>query len=206
MNKKEKKEMYNRIMEATSQMVVKMLNEEFVAPQKTAAEKLFGMDKKYAARVAAAEAEYYKEHAKPFIERVKSAVTMAQLLSISKEMAKDGFKFPVAGMLDGTDWQSATLENIRWMSYDREGEETAESLSRLEKNGQESGSVANDYMIYTYYYSWRFWIANIIRCLVFWKDPYGAEANEKVKEYIQKIAPHTPIIRKFPTYFKEGAK
>ena len=116
-------------------MVVKMLNEEFVAPQKTAAEKLFGMDKKYAARVAAAEAEYYKEHAKPFIERVKSAVTMAQLLSISKEMAKDGFKFPVAGMLDGTDWQSATLENIRWMSYDREGEETAESLSRLEKNG-----------------------------------------------------------------------
>ena len=206
MNRIEKKEMYNRIMEATSQMVVKMLNEEFVAPQKTAAEKLFGMDKKYAARVAAAEAEYYKEHAKPFIERVKSAVTMAQLLSISKEMAKDGFKFPVAGMLDGTDWQSATLENIRWMSYDREGEETAESLSRLEKNGQESGSVANDYMIYTYYYSWRFWIANIIRCLVFWKDPYGAEANEKVKEYIQKIAPHTPIIRKFPTYFKEGAK
>ena len=206
MNRIEKKEMYNRIMEATSQMVVKMLNEEFVAPQKTAAEKLFGMDKKYAARVAAAEAEYYKEHAKPFIERVKSAVTMAQLLSISKEMAKDGFKFPVAGMLDGTDWQSATLENIRWMSYDREGEETAESLSRLEKNGQESSSVANDYMIYTYYYSWRFWIANIIRCLVFWKDPYGAEANEKVKEYIQKIAPHTPIIRKFPTYFKEGAK
>jgi hypothetical protein len=91
------------------------------------------------------------------------------------------------------------------MSYDREGEETAESLSRLEKNSQESGSVANDYMIYTYYYSWRFWIANIIRCLVFWKDPYGAEANEKVKEYIKKIAPYTPIIRKFPTYFKEGS-
>ena len=157
------------------------------------------------ARVAAAETEYYTEHAKPFIEQVKNATTMAQLLKISKDMAKDGFKFPVSGMLDGTPWQEATLDNVRWMSYDREGEETAESLSDLEENNK-AGSVVNEYMVYTYYYSWRWWIANIIRCLVFWKDPYGAEANEKVKEYIQKIAPHTPIIRKFPTYFKEGAK
>ena len=207
MTNKEKRSLYESIMTEMSKKVKLMLNEEFKAPEKTAAEKLFGMDKKYAARVAAAEAEYYKEHAQPYIEQVKSAVTMAQLLKISKDMAKDGFKFPVAGMLDGTDWQNATLDNIRWMSYDREGEETAYSLSKLEKNGEKGGegSIANEYMIYTYYYSWRFWIANIIRCLIFWKDPYGAEANEKVKEYIQKIAPHTPIIRKFPTYFKEGA-
>jgi hypothetical protein len=91
------------------------------------------------------------------------------------------------------------------MSYDREGEETAESLSKLEKNDRGNGSFANEYMVYTYYYSWRFWVANIIRCLIFWKNPYGPEANEKVKEYIQKIAPHTPIIRKYPSFFKEGA-
>ena len=201
----EKKSLYESIMSEVSKFVNKKLNEEFKAPEKTTAEKLFGMDKKYAARVAAAEAEYYKESAKPYIEQVKAATTMAQLLKISKDMAKDGFKFPVAGMLDGTDWQSATLDNIRWMSYDREGEETAESLSKLEKNDRSNGSFANEYMVYTYYYSWRFWVANIIRCLIFWKNPYGPEANEKVKEYIQKIAPHTPIIRKYPSFFKEGA-
>jgi hypothetical protein len=41
---------------------------------------------------------------------------------------------------------------------------------------------------------------------VFWKDPYGAEANEKVKDYIQKIAPRTPIIRRYPSFFKEDAE
>ena len=203
----QKKALYENIMNKVAKIVRDTLNEEFVAPKKTAAEKLFGMDKKYEERVAAAEAEYYQSHAKPYLERVKSATTMAELLSISKEMAQDGFKFPVSGMLDGTSWQNASLDNIRWMSYDREGEETAYSLSKLEKHGQPGGegSIANDYMVYTYYYSWRWWIANIIRCLVFWKDPYGTEANQKVKENIQKIAPHTPIIRKFPTFFKDGA-
>jgi hypothetical protein len=201
----EKKSLYEGIMKEVAKIVKNRLNEEFVAPKMTATEKLFGMDKKYAARVAAAETEYYTEHAKPFIEQVKNATTMAQLLKISKDMAKDGFKFPVSGMLDGTPWTEATLDNVRWMSYDREGEETAESLSSLEENNK-AGSIVNDYMVYTYYYSWRWWIANIIRCLVFWKDPYGAEANEKVKDYIQKIAPRTPIIRRYPSFFKEGAE
>jgi hypothetical protein len=201
----EKKSLYEGIMKEVAKIVKNRLNEEFVAPKMTATEKLFGMDKKYAARVAAAETEYYTEHAKPFIEQVKNATTMAQLLKISKDMAKDGFKFPVSGMLDGTPWTEATLDNVRWMSYDREGEETAESLSSLEENNK-AGSIVNDYMVYTYYYSWRWWIANIIRCLVFWKDPYGAEANEKVKDYIQNIAPRTPIIRRYPSFFKEGAE
>ena len=191
-------------MSEVSETIRRRLNEEFKAPEKTTAEKLFGMDKKYAERVAAAETQYYKEHAKPFIERVKMATSMEELLSISKDMLADGFKFPVAGMLrNAFSAQEAKLKNIVWMSYDREGSETAESLSRLE---EKNNNVTNDYMVYTYYYSWRYWIANIIRCLVFWKDPYGQEANEKVSEYIKKIAPKTPIVRKYPSYFKEGAE
>ena len=189
----EKKSLYESIMKDVAKTVKRRLDEEFKAPEKTTAEKLFGMDKKYAERVAAAEAKYYKEHAQPFINRVKGATTMEELLNISIDMAADGFKFPVAGMLrGGVDVQDAQLKNIVWMSYDREGSETAESLSRLEKK---SNNVTNDYMVYTYYYSWRFWIANIIRCLVFWKDPYGQEANEKIKEYIKNIAPKVPIVR-----------
>ena len=62
----EKKSLYESIMSEVSKFVNKKLNEEFKAPEKTTAEKLFGMDKKYAARVAAAEAEYYKEYAERY--------------------------------------------------------------------------------------------------------------------------------------------
>ena len=189
----EKISLYESVMKEIAKTVKRRLNEEFKAPEKTTAEKLFGMDKRYAKRVAAAEAEYYKEHAQPFISRIKHATTMQDLLNISIDMAADGFKFPVAGMLRGdVDVQNAQLKNIVWMSYDRESTESAESLARLEN---ENNNVTNDYMVYTYYYSWRFWIANIIRCLMFWKDPYSQEANEKIKDYIKNIAPKTPIVR-----------
>ena len=53
MTYEEKKSIYEGIMKEVAKIVKNRLNEEFVAPKMTATEKLFGMDKKYAARVAA---------------------------------------------------------------------------------------------------------------------------------------------------------
>ena len=195
-----KKKLYEQIMKETSVIVKNALNEEFEAPKKTAIEKFFGMAKSYANRVAKAENEYYEKNRADFIALLQKSTSMSDLLIVSKKMLGYGYKFPISGMLaDGVVPAKADLEKIKWMSYDRDGTFTAAELAKIEKK---SDSV-DDSDVYTYYYSWRWWVANILRCLFFWKEPYGKEASEGIGELVKKYAPKCPVVALYPSYFKK---
>lgn len=197
-----KKKLYEQIMKEMSVKVKNALNEEFEAPKKTAIEKFFGMAKTYAKRVAKAENEYYEKNRADFVALLQKSTSMSDLLIVSKKMLGYGYKFPISGMLaDGIIPAKADLEKINWMSYDREFTYTAAELAKIEKK---TDSVV-DLDVYTYYYSWRWWVANILRCLFFWKEPYGKEASEGIGELIKKYAPKCPIIELYPSYFKKNS-
>lgn len=202
MTNNERRRLYGDVMDQLGKIVRNALDEKFEKPEKTFAEKLFGLEKKYAARVEKAEDEYYAEIAKKYTKRVNRAQSMQELLDISKDMLEDGFKFPIGGMLKGAYAPDAELRNVVWMTADRESTENAEYLSYLE--GDKGSRYATDITVLTYYLSWKWWVANIVRCLVFWRDPYGKEANEKIGEYLEKISPRCPIVKKYPEYFKKG--
>lgn len=191
---------YKRVMELLSKEARRVINEEFKAPEKTLKEKLFGLSKQYDERVAKAEEEYYTEHRAKFVDALKKATGLNELLRISRGMMADGFKFPVAGMVvDGVAPARAGLGDIVWQSYDLDTSFRASELADIEKK-----SGVNDVVVYTYYYSWKWWVANIIRCLFFWKEPYGKEANEKVGTLLKEYSPKCPIIAIYPEYFKQN--
>lgn len=191
---------YGRIMESLQKEVMRVLKEEFKAPEKTLKEKLFGLSKQYDARVAKAENEYYTEHREKFVNALKKAATLEDLLRISRGMMADGFKFPISGMVAaGVAPARAGLGDIIWQSYDLDTSFRANELASIEKK-----TGVNDVVVYTYYYSWKWWVANIIRCLFFWKEPYGKEADEKVGELLKQYSPKCPIIAVYPDYFKQN--
>ena len=196
MNKRE----YKQMIKEVTNVINKRLNEEFVAPKKTAIEKFFSMSNTYAKRVAKAENEYYEQKRADFISLLKNAASMSDLLIISKKMLATGYKFPISGMLEeGTIPAKADLDKIKWLSYDKDTTYTAAELAKLEHKSD----TTEDFEAYTYYYSWRWWIANILRCLFFWKEPYGPEASKGINEYMRKYAPKCPIVKLYPDFFKK---
>ena len=199
MSQKSRRSLYESIMKEVSRTVKKHLNEdEFVAPEKNFREKLIGGAKAYAKRVKEAENKYYAEHATKYLNALEKATTMQSLLEISIYMSKDGYKFPISGMVFGVRPEEAKLKDVRWNSFDQDSTYSAEELSELEED-----TNFDEVSVITYYVSWKWWCANIIRCLIFWADPYGEKSNAGITEKIKEYAPKCPIIKRFPNYFKQ---
>lgn len=203
MRKSQKVRLYESIMKDIAVQVKRRLNEdEFVAPKRNAKEKfmkMLGKDSGYQERIRKEQEKYFEKKRNPFMRELVKAESFMDLLMICKKMSMTGYIFPIAGMVAGSSIpQNTRLSDVSWMSYDRDSYISAESLAKCEE-----GSPSNDVYIYTYYYSWRYWCANILRVLYFPNDPWGAKANNEISELMRTYAPKCPIIRLYKDYFKK---
>jgi len=197
-----KKELYESIMRNVSREVKKALNEEFIAPEKKWTDKLPGGAKRYAERMEQDREAYFKKMQGSFAEKLKSAKSFHDLFVISKYMLEYGYTFPVNGMVRGCKPGDAEPENIYWMSADREYSMKTSEFIAMEKNPEKYRNQTYDMDIYTYSMSWDWWVANIVRCLFYWKAPYSDSINiNELKEKIAQYRPACPAKTYWPDFF-----
>lgn len=202
MNKHQKRSLYESIMRDIAVQVKRRLNEdEFKTPKRNAKEKfmqIIGKDTGYQERIKKEQDKFFEDKRKPFLMELSRAESYYDLLMISKNMNKEGYVFPIAGMIDrNITPNAAVLSDVRWMSYDREGTFTADELTSCERK-----EPSNDTYVYTYYYSWRWWCSNILRVLFFPNEPWGSTADSKISDIMKKFAPKCPIVGLYREYFK----
>lgn len=204
MNKRQKIRLYESIMRDLSVQVRQRLDEDmFKAPRKNVKERfltLLGKESGYKERVRKTQEEYFEEKRRPFLTRLMKARSFSALLALSIDMSKAGYQYPVAGMVQGDiEPESTTLNDVVWLSFsDNNKYIMADTLSYCE-----TGRENDDDLIYTYFYSWRYWCRTILQILFYPNDPWQHADDEKLNRAMKEFAPQCPIVSLYKDLFRK---
>ena len=204
MNKQQKVKLYESIMMDLSVQVKQRLDEDtFKAPRKNVKERfltLLGKESGYKERVRRQQEKYFEEKRRPFLTRLMKARSFSALLVLSKDMSAAGYQFPVAGMVQGgIEPEDTTLNNVVWLSIsDNDKFIRADKLSWCE-----TGKENDEDLIYTYFYSWRYWCRTILQILFYPNDPWQHADDEKLNRAMKEFAPNCPIVSLYKDLFKK---
>ena len=191
-------------MRDLSVQVKQRLDEDtFKAPRKNVKERfltLLGKESGYKERVRRQQEEYFEEKRRPFLTRLMKARSFSALLTLSIEMSKAGYQFPVAGMVQGDiDPENTALNDVVWLSFsDNDKFIRADKLAWCE-----TGNETDSNLIYTYFYSWRYWCRTILQILFYPNDPWQHADDEKLNRAMKEFAPNCPIVSLYKYLFKK---
>jgi hypothetical protein len=204
MNKQQKVKLYESIMRDLSVHVRQRLDEDtFKAPRKNVKERfltLLGKESGYKERVRRQQEEYFEEKRRPFLTRLMKARSFSALLALSIDMSKAGYQFPVAGMVQGDiEPENTVLNDVVWLSFsDNNKYIMADTLSYCE-----TGKENDEELIYTYFYSWRYWCRTILQILFYPNDPWTHSDDSKIDSAERNFAPNCPIVSLYKDLFKK---
>ena len=191
-------------MRDLSVQVKQRLDEDtFKAPRKNVKERfltLLGKESGYKERVRRQQEEYFEEKRRPFLTRLMKARSFSALLTLSIDMSNAGYQFPVSGMVQGDiEPESTTLNDVVWLSFsDNNKYIMADRLSNCE-----TGNETDSNLIYTYYYSWRYWCRTILQILFYPNDPWQHADDEKLNRAMKEFAPNCPVVSLYKDLFKK---